>query len=128
MVKMGIGLDVNTLPVAAVGIGVGIDYGIYLMSRICEEYQLEGSFEKAITNAVGTTGRAILFTATTLLVGIAPWYVLSDLRFQADMGLLIAFLMLINMVVAMVVVPLLLFIFQPRFVGRVRYIVAGRAG
>ena len=128
MVKMGIGLDVNTLPVAAVGIGVGIDYGIYLMSRICEEYQLEGSFEKAITKAVGTTGRAILFTATTLLVGIAPWYVLSDLRFQADMGLLIAFLMLINMAVAMVVVPLLLYIVQPRFVGRVRYIVAGKAG
>ena len=125
MVKMGIGLDVNTLPVAAVGIGVGIDYGIYLMSRICEEYQLKGTFEKAISAAVGTTGRAILFTATTLLIGIAPWYFLSDLRFQADMGLLIAFLMVINMVVAMVVVPLLLFIVQPRFVGRVRYIVAG---
>ena len=127
MVELGIGLDVNTLPVAAVGIGVGIDYGIYLMSRICEEYQLKGTFEKAISAAVGTTGRAILFTATTLLIGIAPWYFLSDLRFQADMGLLIAFLMVINMVVAMVVVPLLLFIIQPKFVGRVRYIVAGRA-
>ncbi len=128
MVKMEIGLDVNTLPVAAVGIGVGIDYGIYLMSRICEEFQLKGTFEEAISVAVGTTGRAILFTATTLLIGIAPWYFLSDLRFQADMGLLIAFLMVINMVVAMVVVPLLLFIVQPRFVGRVRYIVSGNAG
>ncbi len=127
MVELGIGLDVNTLPVAAVGIGVGIDYGIYLMSRICEEYQLKGTFEKAISAAVGTTGRAILFTATTLLIGIAPWYFLSDLRFQADMGLLIAFLMVINMVVAMIVVPLLLFIIQPKFVGRVRYIVAGSA-
>ena len=55
MVELGIGLDVNTLPVAAVGIGVGIDYGIYLMSRICEEYQLKGTFEKAIFAAVGTT-------------------------------------------------------------------------
>lgn len=125
MVEMGIGLDINTLPVAAVGIGVGIDYGIYLMSRICEEYQIEGNYDEAITNAVRTTGRAVFFTGTTLLVGVIPWYFLSDLRFQADMGLLIGYLMLINMVVAIVLVPLLLYIIQPKFVGRVRYIVAG---
>ena len=57
-------------------------------------------------------------------MGMIPWYFLSDLRFQADMGLLIAFLMVINMVVAMVLVPLLLYIIQPRFVTRVSYIVA----
>jgi predicted RND superfamily exporter protein len=126
MVEMGIGLDINTLPVAAVGIGVGIDYGIYLMSRICEEYQVLRSYERAITNAVRTTGRAIFFTGTTLLVGVIPWYFLSDLRFQADMGLLIGYLMLINMVIAIVLVPLLIYIIQPKFVGRVRYIVAGK--
>jgi predicted RND superfamily exporter protein len=125
MVYMNIGLDVNTLPVAAVGIGIGIDYGIYLMSRICEEYQIQRNYEEAISSAISTTGRAILFTASTLLVGMVPWYFLSNLRFQADMGLLIAFLMGINMIVALIVVPLLLFIIRPKFAAQVRYIVAG---
>lgn len=118
MVKMGMGLDVNTLPVAAVGIGVGIDYGIYLMSRICEEYPIQGSLEKTVSSAISTTGRAIFFTGTTLVIGVGLWYFLSDLRFQADMGLLIASLMLINMVASMVVLPLLLVIVQPKFVTR----------
>lgn len=120
MAKMEIGLDVNTLPVAAVGIGVGIDYAIYLMSRICEEYRIQRSFEKAGPTAITTTGRAILFTGTTLLIGVAPWYLLSGLRFQADMGLLMAFLMFINMGVAMVLLPLLVHFIQPNFVARVR--------
>jgi len=118
MVTMGIGLDVNTLPVAAVGIGVGIDYGIYFLSRVCEESTSQGRLEKAVLTAINTTGRAIFFTGTTVLMGIAPWYFLSDLRFQADMGLLIAALMLINMVVSLVVLPLLLVIVRPKFILR----------
>ena len=75
------------LPITAIGIGVGIDYGIYLLSRICEEYQLHESYEKAIAEAVGTTGKAIFFTATIVLIAILPWYFLSELKFLADMGL-----------------------------------------
>ncbi|MBP8926457.1 MAG: MMPL family transporter [Pseudomonadales bacterium] len=117
MVSMGIGLDVNTLPIAAIGIGVGIDYGIYLLSRICEEYQLHNSYEKAITAAVGTTGKAIFFTASIVLVSILPWYFLSELKFLADMGLLLVMVMLINMVIALIVLPLLVWLIKPRFVG-----------
>ncbi len=119
MYTMGVGLDINSLMVAAIGVGVGIDYGIYLLSRVCEEFDAEKpDFGYAITAALTTTGKAILFTATIMLLGIAPWYFLSDLKFLADMGLLLVLTMLINMVTALVVVPLLVWLFKPKFVGR----------
>ncbi len=117
MVTMGIGLDVNTLPIAAIGIGVGIDYGIYLLSRICEEYQDHEDYGLGILAAVATTGKAIFFTATIVLISILPWYFLSGLKFLADMGLLLVMVMLINMVIALVVLPLLVWLIKPKFVG-----------
>jgi hypothetical protein len=117
MVQMGIGLDVNTLPITAIGIGVGIDYGIYLLSRICEEYQEFNDHAKAIDDAVATTGKAIFFTATIVLIAILPWYFLSGLKFLADMGLLLVMVMLINMVIALIVVPLLVWLIKPKFLG-----------
>ncbi|RLA43797.1 MAG: RND transporter [Gammaproteobacteria bacterium] len=117
MVYMGIGLDVNTLPIAAIGIGVGIDYGIYLLSRICEEYQETEDYGLAILASVATTGKAIFFTATIVLLGILPWYFMSELKFLADMGLLLVMVMLINMVIALIVVPLLVWLIKPKFVA-----------
>ncbi|MEH6639192.1 MAG: MMPL family transporter [Porticoccaceae bacterium] len=117
MVYMGMGLDVNTLPIAAIGIGVGIDYGIYLLSRICEEYQEHQDYGLGIVAAVATTGKAIFFTASIVLLGILPWYFMSELKFLADMGLLLVMVMLINMVIALVVVPLLVWLIKPKFVG-----------
>lgn len=116
MTWLGIGLDVNTLPIAAIGIGVGIDYGIYLLSRICEEYQREKQVEPAIVASVSTTGKAIFFTASIVLIGIFPWYFLSDLKFLADMGLLLVMVMLINMLIALIVVPLLVWLMNPGFI------------
>ena len=118
MVEMGVGLDINSLPITAIGIGVGIDYGIYLLSRICEEYQGHKSYDAAILASVATTGKAIFFTATIMLLGILPWYFLSELKFLADMGLLLVMVMLINMIIALVVVPLSIWIFKPNFVTR----------
>jgi predicted RND superfamily exporter protein len=115
---LGIGLDVNSTLVAVVGVGIGIDYGIYLLSRICEEYDDARGWGSALTTALTTTGKAIMFTASIMLMAILPWYFLSGLKFTADMGLLLAFVMLINMVLALVVVPLLVWIVKPRFVQR----------
>ncbi|MDX1474767.1 MAG: efflux RND transporter permease subunit, partial [Reinekea sp.] len=116
---LGIGLDINSVMVAVLGVGVGIDYGIYLLSRICEEYSAQGeSWEKAIVEALTTTGKAIMFTASIMLVGILPWYFLSDLKFMADMGLLLSSVMLINMVLALLVLPLIVYVVKPRFVTR----------
>jgi predicted RND superfamily exporter protein len=116
---LGVGLDTNSLIVAAIGVGVGIDYGIYLLSRICEEYHAaNGDWAAAITAALRTTGKAIMFTASIMTIGIAPWYFMSGLKFVADMGLLLIVIMFINMVLALVVLPLLVWLVKPKFVHR----------
>ncbi len=116
---IGIGLDINALLVACVGIGVGIDYGIYLLSRICEELQGNGGdWQAAITASLKTTGKAIMFTASIMVLGILPWYYLSSLKFMADMGILLVLTMIINMVLALVALPLLVWLVKPRFLGR----------
>lgn len=112
----GVGLDVNSLPIMAIGIGVGIDYGIYLLTRICEEYQIANKdLGAAIHAALKTCGKAIFFTASLMTIGLAPWYFLSELKFLSDTGLLLVVLMLINMVLALVMLPLLIWLIRPRF-------------
>lgn len=116
MTLCGLGLDVNSLPILAIGIGVGIDYGIYLLTRICEEYHLaHKDIGGAIRAALATCGKAIFFTASLMTIGLAPWYFLSELKFLADMGLLLVVVMLINMVLALVLLPLLVYLIRPRF-------------
>lgn len=117
MVIMGIGLDVNSLPILAIGIGVGIDYGIYLVSRICEEYKGTENFEVAIIRSLTTCGKAILFTALLMTIGIAPWIFLSELKFLSEMGMLLVLVMSINTILALVLVPLLVYLFKPKFVA-----------
>ncbi len=116
---LGIGMDINATIVAVMGVGVGIDYGIYLLSRMCEEYQAhDHDLPKAINAALTTTGKAIMFTATIMLMGILPWYFLSDLKFLADMGILLVAIMLINMVLSLMVLPLLVWFVRPKFMDR----------
>jgi predicted RND superfamily exporter protein len=116
---LGVGLDVNSMIVAAIGVGVGIDYGIYLLSRICEEYRASnGDWAAAIDASLRTTGKAILFTATVMALGILPWYLMSGLKFVADMGLLLIAIMAINMVLALVVLPLLVWLVKPSFASK----------
>ena len=117
MVLAGMGLDVNSLPILAIGIGVGIDYGIYMLSRICEEYKDSKHIGDAINASLTTCGKAILFTALLMTVGIAPWYFLSELKFLSDMGLLLVVVMTINMILALLLVPLLVYLFKPRFIS-----------
>lgn len=117
MVMSGLGLDVNSLPILAIGIGVGIDYGIYQLSRICEEYRGAQDIGEAIHRALLTCGKAILFTSVLMTIGILPWYFMSDLKFLSDMGLLLVVVMAINMILALVLVPLLVFLFKPKFIS-----------
>ena len=121
MYGLDIGLNINTLPIVSVGVGVGIDYGIYLLSRLCEEFQASGEYSLAVAaTALKTTGKAIFFTATTMVIGVIFWYFLSSMKFQAEMGLLLAIIMFINMVGALVVIPTMVYIFKPKFLGRVK--------
>jgi MMPL family len=121
-VSGGLGLDLNTLPVRAVGLGVGIDYGIYLLTRICDEYQSahNGDVQEAATRAITTTGEAISFIAFTMVMSVLPWYFLSDLRFLAEMGLMLALVMAFNWLLALTLLPLEVMIIKPKFLGRLR--------
>jgi uncharacterized protein len=120
MAYSGIGLSVNTLPCSAVGVGVGVDFAIYLYSRCKEEYGIRGSWDAAITEAVRTAGKGIVFTGTTLIFPILLWYLISELKFQAQMGFFLAVLLAINMVLALTLHPLLLSRVRPKFISSVR--------
>jgi hypothetical protein len=106
MTVLEIGLKVNTLPVAALGVGVGVDYGIYVYSRFRSYYQAGDSLREAYFKTLEVTGNGVFFTGMILAIGLATW-MFSPLKFQADMGLLLAFLFLMNMVGAMVLLPAL---------------------
>jgi predicted RND superfamily exporter protein len=118
----GIGLDLNTLPVNAIGLGVGIDYGIYLLSRIADEYQManDGDVVGASARAIDTAGEATLFVAATITLGVMPWYFLAKLKFLSDLGFMLVLTMAFNAIMAMIVVPLQVVLMKPKFIGRVQ--------
>jgi hypothetical protein len=104
MVYLEIGLKVSTLPVAALGVGIGVDYGIYLYSRLEEQLAAGAYFEDALYNAYTMTGSAVIFTGVTLAAGVSTW-IFSDLKFQADMGILLTFMFVLNMLGAILLLP-----------------------
>jgi len=105
MAMLGIGVKVNTLPVIAISVGVGVDYGIYLFERMRHEMNERGrTLRDAFVEALKQRGTASLFTAVTMTVSVATWY-FSPLKFQADMGLLLAFMFLVNVFAAILLLP-----------------------
>jgi predicted RND superfamily exporter protein len=109
-----IDLNVNSLPIAAAGAGVGVDYGIYHFSRMIDAVDEGRDLDSAIDYATATTGKAIIFTATTMLAGTLFWW-FSNLKFQAEMGLLLALLMVFNTFGGLVLVPSWMKVIRPRF-------------
>lgn len=114
MVWLRIDLNVNSLPIAAAGAGVGVDYGIYHFSRMIDAYDEVGDLDEAVDYATATTGKAIIFTGTTMIAGTGFFY-LSDLKFLAEMGLLLTLLMTFNKFGALIVVPALVKVIRPAF-------------
>lgn len=106
MAWMGLGVKVATLPVIALGVGIGVDYGIYIYNRLQSCLDRGLPLAEAYLLTVSTTGRAVAFTGLTLAVGVLTW-IGSAIKFQADMGLLLTFMFLWNMVGALVLLPAL---------------------
>jgi hypothetical protein len=113
MALRDIGLNINTLPVQSVGVGIGVDYAIYLVDRIRHECVDTQDIDEAVRRALRTTGMAVTFTATTITGGILLW-VFADLRFQAEMAYLLVMLMILNLVGALTVVPAFYSILRPK--------------
>jgi predicted RND superfamily exporter protein len=110
----GIDMNINSLPVAAIGIGIGIDYGYYVLSRITEEYPRFADVDVAIEEALMTTGRAVLFTGTTLTASVIFW-LFFPMRFQAEMALLLTLILFLHIVGALLFIPSMVSLFKPRF-------------
>jgi predicted RND superfamily exporter protein len=106
MAHLGIGIKVATLPVVALGVGVGVDYGFYIFSNLIMHVREGVSTQEAYRRALEATGKAVAFTGITLAIGVCTW-VLSPIKFQADMGLLLAFMFLVNMLCALWLLPAL---------------------
>jgi predicted RND superfamily exporter protein len=114
MYLVGIDFNINSLPVAAIGIGIGIDYGYYVLSRIVEEYPKDRSFDKAIIRAYNTTGKTVLFTGTSLTASIIYW-VFFPMKFQAEMALLLVILLGFHLVGALIFIPPMVSLLKPNF-------------
>ncbi|WP_166646613.1 efflux RND transporter permease subunit, partial [Zavarzinia compransoris] len=114
MYLMGIGLNINTLPLAALGVGLAADYGIYILHRVREALAEGESHEDAIRHALQTSGNAVMITAITMIAPVMPWAFFSALRFQAEMGVLHAVVLFFNMLGALIFVPCMVLLFRPK--------------
>lgn len=114
MALKGIGLSVNTLPLAALGIGLGVDYGIYMLDRIREEARHGKESYDAVRSAIMTSGNAIFVTAMTMVLPLIPWFLFSTLRFQAEMGLLLGMVLFLNMIGSLIFVPAAVLLLKPK--------------
>jgi uncharacterized protein len=106
MVALGIGVKVATLPVVALGVGIGVDYALYLVSVQLAQQREGVALPLAWHRALQFTGKVVVLVGVTLAVGVMTW-ALSPIKFQADMGILLAFMFIWNMVGAVVLVPAL---------------------
>jgi len=117
MAAYQIGLTVNTYPISSIGIGLGVDYGIYFVSRLLEEREKAEDLNTAIINTITTNGKAIIIIATTLTVGLGFW-LFSPLKFQAEMGVLLALVLFFNMLGALLLVPSIIAVIKPSFADK----------
>ncbi len=115
MATMTIGININTLPLVTVGVGFGIDYGLYILSRVIEEIRINGDLDESIHIALRTSGKAVSFTAVCMVAGTALW-TLSNIRFNAVMGGLLAIWMLVSFVSAVTLLPALISYLRPGFI------------
>jgi predicted RND superfamily exporter protein len=119
MALEGLGLSINTLPIAAVGAGLGVDFAIYLYSRAVEEFpNQKGDWYTTIIQSGCTCGKAVIFTGMTIILPIITWYIFSDMKFQAEVGLFLSIIMAVNVILTLTLHPLMIYIIKPKFVSR----------
>ena len=114
MVALGMGVKVATLPVIALGVGIGVDYALYILSVMLARLREGMSLSEAYYKALLFTGKVVMLTGITLAMGVITW-IFSPIKFQADMGILLAFMFLWNMLGALTLIPALAhFLLKPR--------------
>jgi predicted RND superfamily exporter protein len=112
MVALGIGVKVATLPVIALGVGIGVDYALYLLSVQLAQQRAGFSLGEAYKRAVQFTGKVVALVGVTLAAGVITW-AFSPIKFQADMGILLTFMFIWNMLGALILIPALSYFLLP---------------
>ena len=115
-----IGINLQSLPIVTVGVGFGIDYALYIVSRAVEEYRknpIPNDVSEAVRLGLATAGKAVTFTAATLITATLLW-AFANIRFCSEMGLLLALWMGISFFGACTFVPAALVLWKPRFFFR----------
>jgi predicted RND superfamily exporter protein len=112
MVCLGIGIKVATLPVIALGVGIGVDYALYVLSITLRQLRAGETLSQAYHATLLFTGKVVLLTGFTLAAGVVTW-AFAPIKFQADMGLLLAFMFLLNMLGALILLPSLAYFLLP---------------
>jgi predicted RND superfamily exporter protein len=115
MAWKGIGMNINTLPIAALGIGLGVDYAFYVVDGIREELRRGFSLPEAVERSLQSAGRGVLVTAATLITSVVIWY-FSSIRFQAEMGLLMALWLFVSAASSLLLMPSLVVLLKPKFI------------
>lgn len=115
MAWQDIGMNINTVPVAALGIGLGVDYSLYITDRIKSEYEKGKDPLEAISISLLSAGRGVLVTAFVLVISVCVW-LFSSLKFQAEMGMLIALWLMVSALSALFLMPALAYVFKPNFI------------
>jgi predicted RND superfamily exporter protein len=113
MVWLGMGVKVATLPVIALGVGIGVDYALYVLSVVLARMQAGADLSDAYHQALQFTGRVVILTGVTLAIAVATW-IFSPIKFQADMGTILAFMFLWNMLGALILLPSLAHFLLPK--------------
>jgi uncharacterized protein len=112
MVWLHIGIKVATLPVMALGIGIGVDYALYVLGIVMKQLRAGATLSQAYHRTLLFTGKVVLLTGFTLAGGVVTW-AFAPIKFQADMGLLLSFMFLWNMLGAMILLPSLAYFLLP---------------
>ncbi len=117
MAWQGIGMSISTLPVVALGIGLGVDYAFYIVDSMKEYLEKNPKADPldAVLQSLGSAGRGVLLTAFTLAAGVLFWS-FSSLRFQAEMGMLIGLWLMVSALTSLFVMPSLALVFKPQFI------------
>jgi len=115
MAVNNIGVNIHTLPLVTVGLGFGIDYGLYIVSRTIEEIRIRGDLVDSVREALVTSGKAVTFTAVTMVISTVFWTT-SNIRFNAEMGGLLAIWMAVSYVGSQTLTPVLIVMLKPRFI------------
>ncbi len=110
---MGIPLDIMTITIAAIAIGIGIDNAIHYISRFKTELLVDGDFVSSMYRAHNSIGVSMFYTAATVAIGFAV-LILSHFIPSIYFGIFMAIAMLSAVIVNLTLLPKLLIIFKPR--------------